>query len=156
MIHSLLVSKASFLLVALKIFSLCLFFTGLIMMYLGTSSFVFYSVWITPCFGVCEYVDLFSSVQFSSVAQLCPTLCDPMNLSTPGLPVHHQLLEFTQMQIKTTMRYHFTPTRMTIIFKKDRQSTKTYLYSTENYTQYFSITSDMQMTPPLWQKVKRK
>ena len=36
------------------------------------------------------------SVQFSSVAQSCPTLCDPMNCSTPGLPVHHQLLEFTQ------------------------------------------------------------
>ena len=36
------------------------------------------------------------SVQFSSVAQLCPTLCDPMNYSTPGLPVHHQVLEFTQ------------------------------------------------------------
>ena len=31
------------------------------------------------------------SVQFSSVTQLCPTLCDPMNRSTPGLPVHHQL-----------------------------------------------------------------
>ena len=31
----------------------------------------------------------------SSVAQLCPTLCDPMNGSTPGLPVHHQLPEFT-------------------------------------------------------------
>ena len=36
-----------------------------------------------------------ASVQFSSVAQLCPTLCNPMNRSTPGLPVHHQLLEFT-------------------------------------------------------------
>ena len=34
--------------------------------------------------------------QFSSVTQLCPTLCDPMNCSTPGLPVHHQLPEFTQ------------------------------------------------------------
>ena len=34
--------------------------------------------------------------QFSSVSQSCPTLCDPMNLSTPGLPVHHQLPEFTQ------------------------------------------------------------
>ena len=33
----------------------------------------------------------FSSVQFSSIAQSCPTLCDPMNHSTPGLPVHHQL-----------------------------------------------------------------
>ena len=34
--------------------------------------------------------------QFSSVAQSCPTLCDPMNRSTPGHPVHHQLPEFTQ------------------------------------------------------------
>ena len=38
-----------------------------------------------------------TSVQFSSVAQLCPTLCDPMNRSTPSLPVHHKLLEFTQI-----------------------------------------------------------
>ena len=38
----------------------------------------------------------FSSVQFISVAQSCPTLCDPMNHTTPGLPVHHQLPEFTQ------------------------------------------------------------
>ena len=37
-----------------------------------------------------------SSVQFSSVTQSCLTLCDPMNRSTPGLPVHHQLPEFTQ------------------------------------------------------------
>ena len=35
-------------------------------------------------------------VLISSLAQLCPTLCDPMNRSTPGLPVHHQLPEFTQ------------------------------------------------------------
>ena len=40
-----------------------------------------------------------SAHQFSSVAQSCPTLCDPMNHSTPGLPVHHQLLEFTQTQV---------------------------------------------------------
>ena len=39
---------------------------------------------------------LLESVQFSSVAQLCLTLCDPMNCRIPGLPVHHQLLEFTQ------------------------------------------------------------
>ena len=39
------------------------------------------------------------SVQFSSVAQLCPTLCNPMNRSTPGLPVQHQLLEFTQTHV---------------------------------------------------------
>ena len=42
---------------------------------------------------------LFVSVQFSSVTQPCPTLCDPMNRSTPGLPVHHQLPEFTQTHI---------------------------------------------------------
>ena len=36
------------------------------------------------------------TVQFSSVAQSCPTLCDPMNRSTPRLPVHHKLPEFTQ------------------------------------------------------------
>ena len=41
----------------------------------------------------------FSSAQLSSVAHLCPTLCDPMNCSTPGLPVHHQLLEFTQTHV---------------------------------------------------------
>ena len=40
-----------------------------------------------------------SSVQFRSVAQSCPTLCDPMNCSTPGLPVHHQLPEFTQTHV---------------------------------------------------------
>ena len=37
--------------------------------------------------------------QFSSVAQLCPTLCDPTNRSTPGLPVHHQLPEFTRTHV---------------------------------------------------------
>ena len=41
----------------------------------------------------------FSSVQFSSVAQLWLTLCESMDYSTPGLPVHHQLLEFTQTHL---------------------------------------------------------
>ena len=41
----------------------------------------------------------FGSVQFSSVAQSCPTLCDPMNRSMPGLSVHHQLPEFTQTHV---------------------------------------------------------
>ena len=45
-----------------------------------------------PCLLLCQH-------QFSSVTQSCPTLCDPMNRSTPGLPVHHQLLEFTQMHV---------------------------------------------------------
>ena len=41
----------------------------------------------------------FSSVQFSSDAQSCPTFCNPMNRSMPGLPVHHQLPEFTQTNV---------------------------------------------------------
>ena len=40
-----------------------------------------------------------NSVQFSSVAQSCLTLCDPMNSSTPGLPAHHQIPEFTQTHV---------------------------------------------------------
>ena len=40
----------------------------------------------------------FSEIQIRSDAQSCSTLCDPMNHSTPGLPVHHQLLEFTQIR----------------------------------------------------------
>ena len=40
-----------------------------------------------------------SSVQFSSVAQSCPTVCNPMDCSTPGLPVHHQLQELTQTHV---------------------------------------------------------
>ena len=45
------------------------------------------------------------SVQFSSVAQSCLTLCDPMDCSMPGLPVHHQILEFTRklMSIESVM-----------------------------------------------------
>ena len=39
------------------------------------------------------------SVQFSSVTQSCPTICDPMNRSTPGLHVHHQILESTQIHV---------------------------------------------------------
>ena len=42
---------------------------------------------------------IISSVQFSSVAQSCPTVCDPMNHSPPALPVHHQLPEFTQTHV---------------------------------------------------------
>ena len=46
-----------------------------------------------------DYAKAFDCVQFSSVAQSCLTLCDPMNRSTPGLPVHHQLLESTQTHV---------------------------------------------------------
>ena len=44
-------------------------------------------------------IQLLQLLQFSSVTQLHPTLCDPMNRSTPGLPVHHQLPEFTQTYV---------------------------------------------------------
>ena len=44
-------------------------------------------------------LSLYILYQFSSVTQSCPTLCDPMNRSTPGLLVHHQLLEFTQTHV---------------------------------------------------------
>ena len=50
-------------------------------------------------FNLYIFEDLKNYIQFSSVAQSCPTLCDPMNRSTPGLPVHHQLPEFTQIHV---------------------------------------------------------
>ena len=46
-----------------------------------------------------KILKLCNVIQFSSVSQSCPTLCDPMNHSTPGLPVHHQLLESTQTHV---------------------------------------------------------
>ena len=57
-------------------------------------------------FGISRCKLFYISVQFSSVAQSCPTLCDPMNRSTPSLPVHHQLLEFTQIHMH---RLHWSP-----------------------------------------------
>ena len=51
---------------------------------------VFMNIW---------WIKYYNLVQFSSVTQSCPTLCDPMNCSTPGLPVHHQLPEFTQTHV---------------------------------------------------------
>ena len=51
-----------------------------------------------------KYIVYYDCYQLSSVAQSCPTLCDPMNHSTPGLPVHHQLLESTQtLSIESVM-----------------------------------------------------
>ena len=53
--------------------------------------------WTAACMTcpvLCE-----GSVQFSSVAQSCPTLCDPMDCSFPGFPVHHQLLELAQTHV---------------------------------------------------------
>ena len=48
---------------------------------------------------IINFLLIIRSDQIRSVAQLCPTLCDPMIRSTPGLPVHHQLLDFTQTHV---------------------------------------------------------
>ena len=68
--------------------------------------FVDRGAWRAPVHGAAESRTRLSTiaikllpVQFSSVAQSCPTLCDPMDCSTPGLPVHHQLPEFTQTHV---------------------------------------------------------
>ena len=55
--------------------------------------FTFYSL------SLHDWMSVSVSVQFSSVAQSCPTLCDPKNCSMPSLPVHHQLPEFTQTHV---------------------------------------------------------
>ena len=62
------------------------------------SELLIFSLYLTFCYfnynvSWCDPL----SVQFSSVTQLRPTLCNPMDRSTPGLPVHHQLPEFTQL-----------------------------------------------------------
>ena len=55
---------------------------------------------VTAClWPVAALIRPFSSVQLSSVTHSCPTLCDPMNRSMPGLPVHHQLSKFTQTHV---------------------------------------------------------
>ena len=60
-------------------------------------------------FPLCEmyfsmlFMDSIKVTYFSSVIQSCPTLCNPMNRSTPGLPVHHQLLQFKLTSIKSVM-----------------------------------------------------
>ena len=63
----------------------------------GKCCFCFVPHWI-PRIVPGKYL-MTESVQFSSVAQSCLTLCDPMNRSTPGLPAHHQLPEFTQTHV---------------------------------------------------------
>ena len=59
--------------------------------------YIFFN-YFQQCFVV-FIVQAFRLFQLSSVAQSCPTLCDPMNRSMPGLPIHHQLPEFTQTHI---------------------------------------------------------
>ena len=66
---------------------------------------IYLFIWLCRVFIVAHRIYLTSwgifpwSIQFSSVTQSCPTLCNPMDCSTPGLPVHHQLPELTQTHV---------------------------------------------------------
>ena len=62
------------------------------------------------------------SVQFSSVAQSCPTLCNSMNHSTPGLPVHHHLPEFTQTHVQPSQWCHLAISSSVVPFSSCPQS----------------------------------
>ena len=99
----------------ISLLSLCfLFHWFLVLSFLFPFSAVLFAVPLfifSGCSSVCNvYLELitvyfqvklchFRSDQIGSVAQSCPTLCDPMNCSTPGLPVPHQLPEFTQTHV---------------------------------------------------------
>ena len=61
-------------------------------------------------------------VQFSSVVQLCLTLCDPVDCNTPGFPVHHQLLEFTQTHVRLSQWCHLTISSSVFPFSSGLQS----------------------------------
>ena len=68
---------------------------------LGKNGYMYTYIWLSP-FAVylkLSQHSLLIRYQFRSVAHLCPTFCDPMNRSTPGLPVHHQFPEFTQTHV---------------------------------------------------------
>ena len=62
------------------------------------------------------------SIQFSSVPQSCPTLCDPMNCSMPGFPVHHQLPELAQTHVHRICDSHLTISSFVIPFPSCLQS----------------------------------
>ena len=80
-----------------------LFFFSLKLSLLLTSWFAYSDLWFKSLlilnYTVKAAFTLSTAFQFSSVAQLCPTLCDTMNHSTPGFPVRHWLLEFTQTHV---------------------------------------------------------
>ena len=68
-------------------------------LYTSSSEYInlfFLNIFMQPILCVCLVAYITYIHQIRSVAQSCPTLCDPINHSTPGLPVHHQLPEFTQ------------------------------------------------------------
>ena len=73
-------------------------------MWVGSCIYIHICVYVYICMCICIYFlscncNLQTECSVGSVGQSCPTLCDPMNCSTPGLPVHHQLVEFTQTHV---------------------------------------------------------
>ena len=77
---------------------------------------------IQAYYGIGNFYVLLSQVQFSSFAQSCLTLCDPMNSSTPGLPVHHQILEPTPNSCPLSWWCHPTISSSVIPFSSHLQS----------------------------------
>ena len=72
------------------------------------------------------------ALQFRSVAQSCPTLCNPMNCSTPGLPVHHQLPESTQTQHPSSRWCHPTISSSVVPFSSCPKSLPASVFSNES------------------------
>ena len=70
-----------------------------------------------------KFYQVLSLCQFSSVAHSCLTLCDPMNCNTPGLPVHHQLLEFTQTHVRP---FKILFALFNLIYQKKKKNTHTH------------------------------
>ena len=80
--------------------SLCVY----VCMYVHTQHIYSFTYWWTQVVSISWLLSIMlqwtqRGIQFSSVIQSCPTFCNPMNCSTPGLPVHHQLPEFTQTHV---------------------------------------------------------
>ena len=95
-------------------------------------------------------------LKFSSVAQLYLTLCDPMDCSISGFPVHHQLLELTQthaLRVGDAIQPSHLLLMIPFYVMQNAGLDEAQLES--KFLRDISITSDMQMTSPLWQKTKR-
>ena len=88
------------------------------------------------------YINILFHYQFISVTQSCRTLCDPMNCSTPGLPVHHQLPEFTQ----THVHYRLLQNTEYILCARS----KSLLYSTLTFAFFVHACSVTQSRATLW------
>ena len=82
-----------------------------------------------------------SSVQFSSVTQSCLILCDPMNHSTQGLPVHHHLPEFTQTKAHLTSHSRMSGPRCVITASWISGSWRLFLYSSPGYSYHLFLIS---------------